>query len=129
MNPCREAARVMIASVVLSSETALTVDRAAELATPHNQRVVEQPALLQVLDEGGDWLVDGSRIVLQLGIEVAVVIPGSVYDIDESHAAFHHASGHQAIAGKVLEGFAALAPSTNALGFRAVQPVGFQGGS
>ena len=53
-------------------------------------------------------MVHGSGVVLELGIEVAVMIPGGMYDVDEAYAAFDHSSGQQAIAGKVLVGFAAL---------------------
>ena len=38
-------------------ELALAVDRAAELAAPDDQRVIEQAALLQVLDQRGARLV------------------------------------------------------------------------
>ena len=44
--PHGEAARMMVAAVVVGRQLALAVDRAAELAAPHHQRVVEQPALL-----------------------------------------------------------------------------------
>ena len=43
-----EAARMMIAAVVLARQLALAVDRPAELAAPDDQRVVEHAALLQV---------------------------------------------------------------------------------
>ena len=42
---------MMVAAVVLRRQLALAVDRAAELAAPDDQRVVEQPALLQILDQ------------------------------------------------------------------------------
>ena len=46
--PDRETARMMIATVVLRRQSALRVDRAAKLAAPYHQRVIEQPALLQI---------------------------------------------------------------------------------
>jgi hypothetical protein len=42
--PEREAARMMIAAVVLPGEPSLAVNRAAELAAPDDQRVVQQAA-------------------------------------------------------------------------------------
>ena len=42
---------MVVAAVVRGGELALRVDRAAELAAPDDQRVVEQAALLQVLDQ------------------------------------------------------------------------------
>ena len=52
-----EAARVMVAAVVVGGQLALAVDRAAELAAPDDQRVVEQAALLEVGDQGGGRLI------------------------------------------------------------------------
>ena len=40
---------MVVAAVVRFRQLALAVDRAAELAAPDDQRVVEQAALLQVL--------------------------------------------------------------------------------
>src|SRR5262245_31686969 len=37
--------------------TVLSQRRAAELRQPQHQRRVKQPACLQILDQGGDWLV------------------------------------------------------------------------
>ena len=51
--PDGEAARVVVAAVVVGGQRALAVDRPAELAAPDDQRVVEQAALLQVGDQGG----------------------------------------------------------------------------
>ena len=55
--PDGEAARMMVAAVVVGRELALAVDRAAELAAPDDQRVVEQAALLQVLTSAARRLV------------------------------------------------------------------------
>ncbi len=55
--PDREAARMMVAAVVVGRQLALAVDRAAELAAPDDERVVQQAALLEVLDEGRAGLV------------------------------------------------------------------------
>ena len=49
--PDGEAARMMVAAVVVGGQLALAVDGPAELAAPDDQRVVEQAALLQVRDQ------------------------------------------------------------------------------
>ena len=46
---------MVVAAVVVAGQLALAVDRPAELAAPDDQRVVEQPALLQVGDQGVAW--------------------------------------------------------------------------
>src|SRR5262249_18031675 len=51
-HPDREATRVMIAAVVVARQLALAVDRAAELAAPDDERVVEQAEALQIGQEG-----------------------------------------------------------------------------
>ena len=51
-HPHAEAARMMVAAVVCRGERALGIDRAAKLAAPDDERVVQHPALLQVLQQG-----------------------------------------------------------------------------
>ena len=52
--PQREAAAMVVAAVVVLGELALAVDGAPELAAPDDQRLVEQAALIQVFDQGGE---------------------------------------------------------------------------
>ena len=94
-----EAARVMVAAVVGRGELALRVDRPAELAAPDDQRVVEQAALLQVLDQGGRGLVGVVALAADLLGQVAVLVPAHVIELDESHAALGQPAGQQAIGG------------------------------
>src|SRR5580698_1272464 len=47
-HPDGEATRMMVSSVVFFRKSALAVDRAAELATPDHQRIVEKSAPLQI---------------------------------------------------------------------------------
>src|SRR6185369_12162660 len=49
--PLGEAARVMVAPVVGVRQLALRIDRATEFAAPDNQRIVEQAARFQILDQ------------------------------------------------------------------------------
>src|SRR6185437_841400 len=51
--PHRKTARVMIAAVIGVCKMALAVNRAAELAAPYDERVIQQTALFQVSDESG----------------------------------------------------------------------------
>ena len=60
--------------------------RAAELAAPDDQRVVEQPALLQVLDQRRRRLVGRAAVALQVAGDVRVRVPAFVIDVDEAHA-------------------------------------------
>src|SRR6185369_8559102 len=49
--PLREAARVMIATVIHVRQLALRIDRAAELAAPDEERVVQKAARFQILHQ------------------------------------------------------------------------------
>ncbi len=49
--------------------------RAAELAAPEDQRVVEQAARFQVLEQAGDRLVDLAGVLRVALLEVAVLVP------------------------------------------------------
>ena len=50
-HPRGEAARMMVAAVVVFGEPALAIDRTPELAAPNHERVVEHAALLEVRDQ------------------------------------------------------------------------------
>ena len=91
--PHREAVVVMVAAVHLALIRArsrqLDGRRAAELAAPDDQRVVEHPALFQILQEGADGLVALPAQLAMTGLEVVVIVPGlslTVPELDEPHA-------------------------------------------
>ena len=75
--------------------------RAAELAAPDHQRVVEQAALLQVLHQRGrrGWSVS-LALDLELRGQVAVLVPAGVHELHEAHAALDQPPGHQAVVGE-----------------------------
>ena len=64
--PDRKAAGMVIAAVVVALQLPLAVDRATEFTGEDHHRVVEQPALLQVLQECRGWLVDVQALPRQL---------------------------------------------------------------
>ena len=63
-HPDGEASWMMIATVGLVRELALTVDRAAEFPAPHDERVIEHTALLEVLNKRPTRLVDITDIAV-----------------------------------------------------------------
>src|SRR5215472_6561207 len=50
-HPCCETSRVVIAAIVVLSQATLTVHGAAKLASPDEQRVIEQPAPFEIGDQ------------------------------------------------------------------------------
>src|ERR1700683_2528665 len=84
--PDAESFRMMIAAIAPCG-----VRRAAELAGPEDERLVEQAALLEVLDETGDRLIGVAGVLLMPRFQVAVLVPGAVRrpwwagDLDKAH--------------------------------------------
>ena len=66
-----------------------------ELAAPHDQRLFEQPALLEILQQPRDRQVGRPGVLRVVGHQVAVGVPVVVVvrtariDLDEADAALH----------------------------------------
>ena len=85
---------------------ALRRRRAAELAGPDDQRLVEQAAGLEILQQRGDRLVDLARLAQRAGVRVVVVVPvlavaAAGDDLHETHAALDQPAGDQAARAEV----------------------------
>ena len=80
--------------------------RAAELAAPEHQRVVEQAARFQIGQQAGDRLVDLGGVLRVPLLQVAVLVPldlaVAVRDLHEPHAALDEPPGQQALPAEVL---------------------------
>ena len=57
-HPHREAAAVVIPTVIVGCQRTLRINGPAEFTAPHNQRVFEHAALFKVRNQSGDGLVD-----------------------------------------------------------------------
>ncbi len=88
------------ADVVVAPAVALHHGRAAELAAPNDQGVVEHAALLQVGNKGGRRLIDQLRRRFRPLLHLAVVVPAAMVQLDEPDAAFGQAAGQQAVRGE-----------------------------
>ena len=76
--------------------------RAAELAAPDHQRLVQQPALLQIGQQGGDRLVALPGQPAMVDFEVVVAVPGlalAVPELHEAHAPLDQPPGDQHLPG------------------------------
>src|SRR5436309_2224291 len=116
-NAVGEGVMIPAADTALERGTVLAQRRPAEFTGPHDQGIVEQPALFEVLEQSADGLVRDATIEEQIVVEIVVVIPTRVMDSHEADAAFDQAPGEEAIAREDLEGLR----SSAALGF---QPAG-----
>lgn len=57
-HPDREAAGMVVSTIVLGRQVPLAVNGSTEFSTPDNQRVFEETASLQVLDQAGATLIN-----------------------------------------------------------------------
>ena len=96
-HPHRETAGVMIASIVLSGQVALTVDGSTELTAPHNQGIFQQSPLLEIADQRRTWLVNVPGLLWNLRRQVRVLIPTHMEQLDESDSSFSQPSSQQAV--------------------------------
>ena len=72
--------------------------QSAKLSAPDDQRTVEQPALLQIAQQGGDGLVGSITGGLEVGGQRGMIVPDLGVDVElhETHAALHQPSSDQA---------------------------------
>src|SRR4029077_9173012 len=68
--PHRKAARMVIAPVIGLCKRTLAVDRPAEFTAPDHQRVVEQSALFEVLDQPRRRLIDALALQRHVSGEI-----------------------------------------------------------
>src|SRR5262245_47501688 len=91
---------MMVAAVVFRRQLALTVDGAAEFAAPHYERVVQQSALLQVLDQRRASPIGVASLSGNLLGKVVVLVPSAMEELDEPYAPLGQPSREQTIRGK-----------------------------
>ena len=73
---------------------------ASEFPAPNDEGVFEESALFQVGEKAGAGLVDAAGLSGKGGIDVLVVIPAFVENLDEAHAALDEPAGEQAVFGE-----------------------------
>ena len=88
----------MVAAVVVGLGRALRVWRAAELAAPDHQRVVEHAALLQIEDQArrrpGRCRAPATG---SFCVQAAVMVPAAMVELDEAHVALGQPPRQQAV--------------------------------
>ena len=105
--PHRESVRVVVAAGLIP----LLRDReAAELPSPDNERLVEEPAPVEILQERRDRAVGLGGEAGMVAADVGMAVPALLVllttgiDLHESHAALHEAPGGQALPGEMAAG-------------------------
>src|SRR5688572_32179226 len=99
-HPHRKGVDVMVASHGLSF---LSHRGTSEFPTPNHESLVEQPALLEILDQCRAGLVNVAAYLIKTRLQIlagpAMVIPIRVIKLDEAHSPFHQAPGQKAVVG------------------------------
>src|SRR5688572_18998966 len=88
---------------------------ASKLCGPDDQRVVEQAALLEIVQQPGDGLVDvlcERHVRLHVAVCVPIVRRANVDQLNEPYTAFGQPASHQALPGKALRAAAPQAVET-----------------
>ena len=65
----------------------MAIDRPSELPAKNDERILEKPSLLKVLDQGGRRLINVHALPFdQLG-QITVLIPSAMKNLNRAHAA------------------------------------------
>ena len=115
----------MIAAVVVGRQLALAVDRAAELAAPDHQRVVQQAALLSdpASAPRSRWSVS-LRLAGNLLRQIVVLVPAAMEELDEAHAALGQPPRQQAVRREACRASAHRRPYSSKVLRRLLRQVG-----
>jgi len=90
-HPHRETAAMVISAIVVL-QGALAVDGPPELAPPDDDGIVEESALLEVLDQCGLGLIDVLTLLGNIRWQTAMVVPSTMVELHEADPAFDHSS-------------------------------------
>ncbi len=80
----------------------------SKFAAPDDQRVLQQAAFFQVLDQPGDWFVCFTRVQVvvrfhvRMSVPVVVVMCSAGVDLDEANTAFDHATSQQTLSAELF---------------------------
>ena len=106
-HPQAETAWVMVAPIVVFSQSTLRVDRASELAAPDHERLIEHASLFQILNERCRGLIGLQALATNLLWQVVVLVPTAMEELNKADATLGQAAGQNTIGG-IAAGFAGI---------------------
>src|SRR5207244_10009203 len=83
--PDREAARMMVAAIILGRERTLAINSPAKLAAPDDESVIEQTPLFEIPDERGARLVGVTALADDLRRQLSMLVPAAMKKLDEAN--------------------------------------------
>src|SRR4051812_38228604 len=101
-HPDAEGVRMVVAAgdARILTGPILAERRSAELRVPHDERVFQESATFQILQQRGDWLISHQAVMLQLRFQRTVMVPRRMEDADDPDAPLDQSPGQQTVAGK-----------------------------
>ena len=94
-----EAARVVIAAVVVLRQGSLRVDGATKFPTPDDQGIIEQATLLEIFDQCRGGLIGVMALTADGFRQGEMLVPAHVEKLHKTHIAFGESAGEQAVRG------------------------------
>ena len=81
---------------MIASAIAIDPRRAAEFTHPDNERILQQPALLEILHQRTHGAIHDRELpILERGKDVLVVVPAAKIDFHKRDSLFDKSPGHQ----------------------------------
>ena len=96
-HPHSETSRVVIAAIIILRQASLAVDCPPKLSAPDDERVIQQAALLQILDERRGGLIGFEASLRQSYGQLAVMIPVAMIELYESDSALGKSPRKEAV--------------------------------
>ena len=96
-DPLGKTAWMMITAVIIGRQLALRIIGAAEFSTPDHQGILEEPALLEIGDEGCAGLIRIVALLWECPDEAAVLVPAAMVELDKADTPLGQPAGKQAI--------------------------------
>src|SRR5437867_190495 len=89
----------MVVAAYLSGLAAFAHRCAPELAAPNHQRMIEQPAALQIANQRSSGLVDLLADLIERLADIGVMVPVGMIKLHEPYTALDEARREQAVIG------------------------------
>ena len=96
--PCQHLGETTGMVVTASSITGLLrVGSPPKLSTPYHEGILQEPSLLEILNQTGHWLLGIPTLARESLFQLIVLIPSHVEKLDEANVSLRQTARYQAI--------------------------------
>src|SRR5258708_961106 len=96
-HPNGKAARMVVPPVIGLRQATLTINGAAEFATPDDQGIVEHSPALQIGDQSIATSIGSAAEFGHIADNIGMYIPTALINLSEAHAALRHAARQKTV--------------------------------